>query len=236
MRIAAHAREETVGRFNQNIVAIWSELTELTNYTYVGTSTDGGLRYAVRKLTPVDEGARERQVAVSTTTHNWYIYANQEYPDHMGVLFTSADAGVSWRKQVLSHNASPGWILVNGSTIYISWPQMFADGVHFELIYSLDDGDTWSAPDDLSGPTEIKKVRNEDEVYRPMMSIRGKEFDVVYESHGDVVVASTADITAGMSKSIALGPGTNGVIAGGNVLWLGPGVGQHQAIFYAHCQ
>jgi hypothetical protein len=68
------------------------------------------------------------------------------------------------------------------------------------------------------------------------MSLHGEVFDIVYMSQGSVIVRSTEDITKGMSPPIVLGPGTNGVISGGNVLWLGPGVGQNQAVFRAYCQ
>ena len=54
-------------------------------------------------------------------------------------------------------------------------------------------------------------------------------------SQGSVMVRSSRDVTKGLDVPITLGPGANVSIAGGNVLWLGPGVGENQAVFFAHC-
>jgi hypothetical protein len=239
--------EVWVGRLGQQIVGAWSEVNFSggagDRFTYVGASADGGAHYAVSELTTIPSGAREREVAVSTTTGFWYIYAldfGSPGPGQgpaLGVLWTSKDGGLSWARQVLSTNSNFGVLLVSGSTLYVTWQQDLRDGTkHVELTYSLNNGQTWAAPNDLSGPTGYPNPQPEN-VYLPGISVSGQAFSEVYESQGNVMVRSTADITKGLSKPINLGTGTNAQIAGGSVLWLGPGQkGENQAVFYAHCQ
>ncbi len=231
--------EVWVARLGKHIVGAGSEVdpadpTHL-RYTYVGTSADSGADYTVTELTgPL--GAQERQVAVSDTTGYWYIYAQDEQaktPSY-GVLWTSKDAGSSWSRQVVSSHTPEGTMLVDGSTIYLTSQQRLPDGMHIYLIYSLDDGQTWAAPIDVSGPTGYP-TPEPDMVYDPQISRYGPLFSEAYVSQGSVMVRSSRDVTKGLSAPITLGPGTNVSIAGGNVLWLGPGVGENQAVFFAHC-
>jgi hypothetical protein len=239
--IAGQTKEETVGRLGKNIVASWSEWGRTANYSFVGASTDGGATFHVKKLSRLSRGARERQVTVSTTTGIWYIYAiDQSHGTPArkmggdGVLFTSTDKGSSWTEQKFDDNTNNQWILADGNDVYLTWLQYLPDGPHVELSYSVDNGVTWKKTRDLSGPIGVP-LPLPDESLRPAMSIFGQRFSEVYVSQGDVIVRSTDDITKNLSAPVTLGPGSNGVIAGGNVLWLGPGTGEDQAVFYGRC-
>jgi hypothetical protein len=238
--LSGHAREETVGRLGNNIVAAWSLLGGTSNLAYVASSTDGGATYSEAPLSPVTHGARERQVAVSTTTGTWYIVATDEAdtpPKTIGgytVLFTSSDRGATWSEQKFSPATTNQWILVEGSAIYLAWMQHFPDGLHIEMSYSLDSGLDWTALGDISGPIGVA-TPTPDEAYRPALSLKGPTLNVLYSAQGKVTMRITDAITKGLSPPITLGEGTNAVIDGWNVLWLGPGVGQHQPVFFAHC-
>jgi hypothetical protein len=238
---AKQEREETVGRLGQQIVASWSMLTDTgDNYAYVASSADGGASYHVTKLTPVSNGAKERAVAVSPTTGLWFIYAidRSQSRGHIGgraVLFTSANGGSTWTKQRLSSNTMPGSILVSGQTIYLTWLEHFPDGVHVKLGFSPDSGGTWRPPSDLSGSIGVS-LRLLGNAHQPWISIWEKIISVVYMTNEGVITRSTDDITKYLSLPIMVGSGTNGMISGGNVLWLGPNIGQNQPVFYARCQ
>jgi hypothetical protein len=152
-----------------------------------------------------------------------------------GILFTSTDKGLSWTSQSLSVDSTNQWIAVTGKTIYLSWLQRFADGLHVEMTRSADDGRTWSAHRDLSGQIAAPSPLP-DEALRPIMSIHAGIFSEAYVSGGSVIVRSTDPVTQRLSKPIRVGRGSHPMIDGGNVLWLGPGIGENQAVFYASCR
>jgi hypothetical protein len=122
-----------------------------------------------------------------------------------------------------------------GKTVYLSWLQRFADGLHVELALSSDSGTTWSAHRDISGQIAAPSPLP-DESLRPIMSIHSGIFSEAYVSRGNVIVRSTDRATQRLSKPIRVGRGSNPMIDGGNVLWLGPGIGENQAVFYASCR
>ncbi len=125
--------------------------------------------------------------------------------------------------------------MVNGKTIYLAYLRKLPDGDHVYLTYSLDNGLTWNRERDVSGPIDDKISGNPDEVFQPGISTWNGIFSIVYVSQGNVIVRSTHDISHHLSVPYVLGPGSNAMIGGGNVLWLGPGAGQGQPVFYARC-
>ncbi len=235
--------EGWVARLGETIVAGWSEVNPSNpseRPTYVETSVDGGATYTVSQLSTIPKSGTERQVEVSSTTGIFYIAATDlSVNDHLlggnQVLWTSLDSGTTWTEQVLAPGTDAPMMAVKGSTVYLTWRQNLADGTSFiALDYSLDSGQTWATPIDLSGPVGYPSPVP-DMTYLPALSLTGGLFSEVYESQGSVFVRSSGDISKGISMPINLGPGTNAMIGGKNVLWLGPATGQNQAIYYARC-
>jgi hypothetical protein len=152
------------------------------------------------ELTAVASGARERQIAVSPTTGYWYISAlDFADPGHghgaYNVLWTSKDGGLSWARQVLGNSANNQMLALGGSKLYLIWEQTMPNlSKHSGLTCSLDDGQTWAAPIDLSGPTGYPNPEG-DEVHLPEVSLWNDILSVSYVSQGSMWVRSTADIT-----------------------------------------
>ncbi|HTJ65388.1 MAG TPA: sialidase family protein [Alphaproteobacteria bacterium] len=152
-----------------------------------------------------------------------------------GVLFTSTDKGMTWNEQTLSANSNNQWIVVDGAKVYLSWMEHISDDWHAKIIASFDNGVTWTRARDMSGRTG-SPARLPDESLRTITSIHRGILSAAFVSHGNVVVRSTDDLRQSLSQPITLGPGSNPMIDGGHVLWLGPAIGQNQPVFYARCR
>jgi hypothetical protein len=216
------ASELYIARGAGTVYVTWQQGPQNTT-GMVAASNDNGKSFLVQQLTTV-ASLEEPILAVSGVTGRAFIYCRDSGFPRIGHLSISDDHGTTWQLgQSFGTKARKGDLVVHGRRVYVTFSQQESAGeYHVFLSFSLDNGDTFSTPADISGSTGIKNTMPK---FAPWMSAgvgRSANFSILWMTATSVFVRSTTDITLGMDPPLLLGPGTSGTVVGNQALWLSP--------------
>jgi hypothetical protein len=221
VRLGAGSGELVVASHGSKVYASWETGTlTSTRDVMMAVSHDGGQTFKLRDIS--DNGqrdAREPILSLNQATGRLSLVWREDNP-LQAVYLQSNDDGRTWSEPlVVDAPARQVMVQDDGDFIYISYLKLFHINriVDWQiyLVYSTDGGKTFPSPLNVSGPTGISKLRNDD--FRP----------VPWALNGTVrltgVEADGVHIWSGyFQQPVFMGPGMLAAPEGNVAVWQAP--------------
>lgn len=224
VRIAAGWGEIVVTSLGRNVYVSWNTKVGDRFDVSLAVSHDGGGTFSVQNLSaPRPSDSNEPILALDTKSGRLSLVWREDTPQQ-GIYLQSLDNGVTWSKPLVIDSSTRQYMVADdGSYIYISYLKKFlVDGVPDWQIYltrSIDGGKTFPPAKNLSGPTGISALVNDNERPIPWVSDKGQFRLTGVEADGvHIWNGSNGHILA----PVYVGPGELASPSSNTATWEGP--------------
>ena len=231
--IGPGSAEVVIASVGQYVYVSWG-LTDTKSEAMFAASKDGGKTFIVQNLSASRPNpANEPIFALDPTGGRLSLVWREEAPQQ-GVYLQSLDHGATWSKPlVIDGNSRQYMVVDDGEYIYISYLKWFRIAGNYDwqvyVTSSSNAGVSFSPGKNLSGPTGISVLKNDDERPIPWVSdsgafrVTGVEADGIHIWNGN---------TGHILAPVYLGPGTLASPTYNSVAWQGPNL----TVMYGFCQ
>ena len=224
VRIAAGWGEIVVTSLGRNVYVSWNTKVGDRFDVSLAVSHDGGGTFSVQNLSaPRPSDSNEPILALDAKSGRLSLVWREDTPQQ-GIYLQSLDNGVTWSKPLVIDSSTRQYMVADdGSYIYISYLKKFlVDGVPDWQIYltrSIDGGKTFPPAKNLSGPTGISALVNDNERPIPWVSDKGQFRLTGVEADGvHIWNGSNGHILA----PVYVGPGELASPSSNTATWEGP--------------
>ena len=224
VRIAAGWGEIVVTSLGRNVYVSWNTKVGDRFDVSLAVSHDGGGTFSVQNLSaPRPSDSNEPILAMDAKSGRLSLVWREDTPQQ-GIYLQSLDNGVTWSKPLVIDSSTRQYMVADdGSYIYISYLKKFlVDGVPDWQIYltrSIDGGKTFPPAKNLSGPTGISALVNDNERPIPWVSDKGQFRLTGVEADGvHIWNGSNGHILA----PVYVGPGELASPSSNTATWEGP--------------
>jgi hypothetical protein len=215
--------EVVVKSLGQNVYVAWGQVTTRAD-TFVGVSHDGGATFKVTNLSANrPSGSNEPIFALNPNGDRLSLVWREDSP-HGGVYLQSLDHGDTWTAPLPVDPSSGQYMAADdGNYVWLSFLKTLqVDGTNDIEVYltrSIDGGKSFPPAKNLSGPTGISALQNDDERPIPWASADG-----AFRLTG--VFADGVHAWSGNNGHVLapayLGPGHTASPAYNSMVWEGP--------------
>jgi hypothetical protein len=229
------ASEEVAATAGQNVYAAWS-LGQPRSETVLAVSHDNGKTFKVTKISADrPSGSNEPIFAVDKLSGRVSLIWRENTP-MQGVYLQSLDNGDTWSTPLVIDDASRQYMVADdGTNIYITYLKFFKIGNTPDwqvfLTVSKDGGKTFPPAQNLSGPTGIQELYDDNERPIPWAWDGNGAFRVTGIKSDGAYVWNGRNGTVFASSGVRLGPGTTATPVHNSVVWRSP----NQYVSYGAC-
>jgi hypothetical protein len=227
--------EIVITSFGANVYLAWG-LTDTKSEVIFAVSHDGGTTFHWSNLTTSrPSGANEPILSLDRVSGRLSIVWRENKP-WQGVYVQSLDHGATWSAPLIidAHGTRQYMVVDDGTYIYVTYLKVFyiSPALDWQIYYAVsnDGGKSFSKGINLTGPTGVSRLDNDDERPIPWIvdgngafRLTGMEADGVHAWMGR---------NGNVFAPVLLGPGFLAAPAWNSAVWEGP----NQTVMYGFCQ
>jgi hypothetical protein len=227
--------EIVISTVGQNVYVAWNISLPNNRYdTMVGVSHDNGKTFAVKDLSASRPSSADEPIFALDKPSGRLSLVWRESAPYQGVYLQSLDKGVTWSAPLVIDSPARQFMVADeGSRIYISYLKSYTvDGTtdwQIQLVSSTNAGHSFSAPQNLSGPTGISTFIDDEDRPMPWVWSGNHVYRLTGMKAEGVYIWGGRDGVIG--DGVYVGPGNMAAPAFNSVVWRSP----NDVVSYAAC-